>query len=454
MQSIHLRLLFLLLLTVPLFAGINPANGQASESCIKVLRYIADLKNRDENRVLSGQNCGHGQGIQSVYPDLMTKLEEQTGKTCALLGVDYGLVDKLDYQTTNRVLIEHWNKGGLVTISWHPDNPWTGGDSWDTRLADLTELIDPQSSVYTSWMAELKKIGDALRPLRDAGVVVLWRPFHEMNGNWFWWCMNSHPNDPQPYVNVWKHMFTLFSDTYGLNNLLWVFSTTSKRDASWTRPVDYYYPGSEYVDMVGVDIYSNIISITDYKVFQDLGKPIALTEFGPGDASSGGGDYDNTKTIKAIRAKYPAITYWLQWHDWDSNGTRVHKSIVYNKNAAQLLNDPWVITRDEVDWRNITGASSDDFQDSLMPNDFHVTSIYPNPFNDAATLTFSLKRPIWLSIAVFDINGCLVDRLTDDMKPAGDYTLKWDAGLLPSGVYMMVFQSASQMRSVKCVLYK
>ena len=201
-------------------------------------------------------------------------------------------------------------------------------------------------------MKELRSVALALQELRDAGVVVLWRPLHEMNGNWFWWGMESHPGNPEPYVALWRQMHEVFTEDFGLNNLLWVYSVIEENDPSWTRPVTYYYPGNDVVDIVGVDAYTDVIQIKDYKALTSFGKPIGLTEFGPGTALSGGGDYDNSLTIEALQAKYPKIAFWLQWHDWQKDGEWVRKSIRHNQNSDQLFKDPRVITLERVDWKS------------------------------------------------------------------------------------------------------
>jgi hypothetical protein len=63
------------------------------------------------------------------------------------------------------------------------------------------------------------------------------------------------------------------------------------------------------------------------------------------------GDFDNVSVIRSIRADYPQATFFLYWHGWSSLLLDVKMGIVQNRNAAGLLNDPWVITRGSVAWR-------------------------------------------------------------------------------------------------------
>jgi hypothetical protein len=197
----------------------------------------------------------------------------------------------------------------------------------------------------------MDKKAEWLAELRDAGVVVLWRPFHEMNGGGRWW----GGRDQTKFINNWKHMFDYFTDTKGLNNLLWVYGPM--KEMSGVESVEYYYPGDDYVDIVGMSYYlwtdtlSNIGN-EGYPELLGLGKVFALTEFGPCAhtcGEGGGGEppadcYDYSTLPGEIQSHCPKSVYFLPWHsNW---------AMVNQRNARQLLNDPWVMTRDEVDWRS------------------------------------------------------------------------------------------------------
>ena len=81
---------------------------------------------------------------------------------------------------------------------------------------NLVKLITPGTATNRAWMAELDKVADGLAELRDAGVVVLWRPFHEMTFiETFWWDSGAHPGDPEPFINMWRYLFDYFTYTNG-----------------------------------------------------------------------------------------------------------------------------------------------------------------------------------------------------------------------------------------------
>ena len=287
------------------------------------------------------------------YGQLIDGLQRATGRWPALVGLDYYDYDDdhTDYAESHPPLIEHWNAGGLVTLSWSSRNPWTGGDAWDTRSADLTELLDPSTAAHQTWMAQLDDIAEALADLRDAGVVVLWRPLHEMSGDWFWWGTRAHPGNPAPYQALWRQMFDYFTDIRKLDNLLWVYSAAAS-DSSLPSP-DLYYPGDAYVDIVAQSVYDGVLETYGYETLLALGKPVALGEFGPGQTwiEPQDGDYDYRQLLTLLRSRYPRTLFWLSWHDWVENGQPVHMAIVTNQNASALMNDACVTSRDEVDWR-------------------------------------------------------------------------------------------------------
>jgi mannan endo-1,4-beta-mannosidase len=291
-----------------------------------------------------------------------------------ILGVDYEyaqIFTSEELSRTNKVLIDYAAKGGLITINLVPQNPWVNDESdliknpgsWDgpagsqnpdglKKVTSLDDLIDPSKPVNLAWMRKLDRVAAALQELKDAGVIVLWRPMQEMNGNWFWWGMKSHPKNPAPYINVYRHMRDYFTKTKRLNNLIWVYSPNASYGANnssdWNRTVDWAYPGDAYVDIVAGTMYADSLSIDDYKKYVAMGKPLGMAEYGP--TTDGplakNGSMDTTKIIARIKKDYPRIAYWVSWHQYPGQMW----SIIGNKNADKLMNDPSVITRDDFRW--------------------------------------------------------------------------------------------------------
>jgi mannan endo-1,4-beta-mannosidase len=339
-------------------ASVQTANPNASAAAQAVLAFLYELPTREENRVISGQFGAYGDGTsRETAEEQLEAIFTQSGLTPALTGMDYQRWDMNnlnDFSEPNSFLIEQWNAGMLVNVSWHAGNPWTGGSSndwenpdtenpWDAR--PVIELTVPGSEAHDRWMQMLDNIASGLQELEDAGVVVIWRPLHEMNGGWAWW----HRQSQEDFVALWRHMFDYFTHEKGLDNLLWAY-TPMVNATEWDYRAMHFYPGDEYVDIVGLDKYMSLdedpldLNIWgDYDALIETGKPFGLFEFGPLPASGAGWDtvqYDYANLIRDIKALYPQTVLFQAWeYVWQ---------IGRHANASVLLNDPWVIVQGEL----------------------------------------------------------------------------------------------------------
>lgn len=311
-----------------------------------------------EGRVLSGQFTNFGRHADLRFPRL---IHRATGRWPALVGVDYAdfnakskrrhtvqwlmnavsrarfdLVTHDDLHTAapNRVARSYWRAGGLVTIGAHfanPANPRGGG--LRDRGVDLASLLVPGTATHRRWLRQLDTIAAALAELRDAGVVVLWRPFHEMNGGWFWW---GRPR-PAVFARVWRHMFRYFSQTKRLDNLLWVFGPNMGNDAA------RYYPGDAFVDVVGLDAYTDHVDrahIAGYAALVRTGKPFGFSEFGPHNSWNPPRDFDCRRLLAAFETQFPRICFFLAWNaNWCP---------ARNRHARRLYRSPRILNRDEL----------------------------------------------------------------------------------------------------------
>lgn len=367
--------------TTTLPTSLSPSDTDASDAARLELNYLQDLSNGTLPGVLAGQNTGHGDQILNSggtvgYAPLMDTLAAETGERPAVVGLDYEydrIFTPAQLANANQALIAHWQAGGLVTINWSPNNPWWndesdlendygGGDLTRTyggemSLVDLADLVDEGSDIHTVWRRKLDRIDTALQELQDAGVVVLWRPMQEMNGSWFWWGIStqSSSSNCQAYKQVWRDMFDYFTQQKGLHNLLWVYSPNRgplTTDESYgIASVSWCYPGAHYVDVVAGTRYDDSLSIDDYQSYLQFGKPLGMGEYGPtlaGTAATAG-SFD-TRLYASVLAQYPAIAYWVSWHDWNNaDGSREHQALVSNQHVTELLQDSAVLTQSEVD---------------------------------------------------------------------------------------------------------
>jgi mannan endo-1,4-beta-mannosidase len=342
----------------------TPCNNNASDDAESVLQYIAALSSDDSGKAIVGQNCYHGDEItdskpQNGYNNLVVELYNKTGKWVSIVGVDYEFMDiysPAQLSHANEILISHWKKGGLVTINLSPLNPWVNNESgptttpreWngpgspmDRSYVNLKELMDPSSKVYRGWRKKLDRIADALAELQNEGVIVLWRPLQEMNGNWFWW-----GDDPSGYIEVYRDMFEYFTNEKKLNNLLWVYSPFG------AIPDYRTYPGDEYIDIIAPTYYNDQLDVYNYNTLRSMGnprKPFGIGEYGP--ESNGQpaktGSLDTLNYIKKIKHDYPGAAYWVCWHSYPD----VCWSLISSRNYRALMNDPDVLTVDKLNWK-------------------------------------------------------------------------------------------------------
>lgn len=198
-------------------------------------------------------------------------------------------VEGMRDRMTAEAIAQH-ERGHIITIMWHAAFP-ADGDSgpyssiWkvgqlpsDDTWASLTT---EGSELHEAWLAQVDRVAVYLKRLRDEGIPVLWRPYHELNGVWFWWC--NRPGD-QGIAKLWRMMHDRYTDHHGLDNLLWVYNTNAPRDRENDEAYAYdlFYPGHQYVDVLAADVYGNDYRQSHHDDLAALGegKPIALGEVG------------------------------------------------------------------------------------------------------------------------------------------------------------------------------
>ncbi len=313
-----------------LLAASSPVEASECKNRTRseVLQFISSLhKSQFEKRLLSGQFIGYGD--DATFKKEIDPLSKRTGERPFLVGVDYHDYKKGGPRTAkaNELLLSYWELGGLVAISNHAGNPVTGGKAKDRPPGwSADDLLKPGSEAFKGWDRELDAVSAGLKELKKKGVVVLWRPFHEMNGGWFWWGKQK----PEVFKTLWRRMHDRFQKEK-LDNLIWVYSADPD-----PKTVLKYYPGDGYVDIVGVDVYRSDpenISLETYRKLTGLGKPFAITEYGTGDpkASNHSG---LSPLLDAIKAKFPKTAFFMVWYD----GWAIHRE----PDAKAVLSDSWV----------------------------------------------------------------------------------------------------------------
>jgi len=190
------------------------------------------------------------------------------------------------------------------------------------------DLITPGTEINERWKSQVDVIAWFLMQLRDAHVPVLWRPYHEMNGGWFWWGKKPGPDG---YKKLYRMLFDRLVNVHKLNNLIWIYGCNEMTPG--VDPYDEYYPGDDVVDILGTDIYHSGFAPEQYDGLLALakGKPIALAEVGVAPSPD-------------ILKKQPRWAWFMVWDD-PTEGGRTAQTVhaAYNCASAITLDKlPWV----------------------------------------------------------------------------------------------------------------
>jgi mannan endo-1,4-beta-mannosidase len=335
----HRSTLHLLLLVCAVNSGfasdakrlLAPVNPAASPEAVALYHFIQEIGGR---YTLSGQHNFVGKG--SAFTE---QLEAMTGKSPVVWGSDFSFTvkgeDAMNYQHAGPANLpaitadefdairKLWSgegpqapakprflpitleqarqstideakaryaKGHIITLMWHggfptDGNPCNGASVWAEGHLPSSEtweqLVTAGTPLNDAWKKGMDAIAGYLQQLQAAHIPVLWRPYHEMNGEWFWW---GHQKGPLGYKRLWVMTYQYLTQHHGLNNLIWVWDANAPRDEPGERGIPYadFYPGDEYVDILATDIYGNKFKRSHYEGLKALthGKPVALGEVG------------------------------------------------------------------------------------------------------------------------------------------------------------------------------
>lgn len=310
-----------------------------------------------DSLIVVGQACypanlNTAQGYQTYFENLYTL----TGKYPALLGLHFSQKRSQDTTIINQLAINHWQKGGLVTVGMSFDNPFFDGSDGSLAIdygkIDLKKLLTsaPDSKEKTAYRNQLMFVSKALLSLKKAGVTVIWRPFHEMNGNWFWWGLEDAKKTAKvsDFHLLWQDMHKTFAQL-GLDNLIWVFAPSNPWNQYVRNSLALLYPGNAFVDMVGMSIYKAPLPDfkENYETLKQFNKTIVIAESGDDIDNQGNKVLDEMDMLRKYRGK---AGYFLQWASWQNSklNVLVRRAIIDNPNSKEMMNHQWAVTLDEM----------------------------------------------------------------------------------------------------------
>lgn len=329
--------------------SIDKLSFYSKEQAMSVLNMVYE----DSSSIIIGEQVQNGR--KNAIRASINNFYDATGEYPGIIGIDIGCYNfKLMGEGGSDLYISHYlsgiaeyaSKGGLVTISSHMNNPsgnypdednlcrgtlgsFNSKEDYEKAFSDL---ITEGSELNKVFKAELTKDGEFLAALRDLGIPVVWRPLHEMNGNWFWFCVtqNGYTVDASYFVSLWRYMYDYYTNDLGLDNLIWNFgpnySENNDENSGSSMSTVFAYPGDEYCDMVGVDWYTSgnleIDNGESYLRLIDHSRKIgALNEFGPNGGTAGEDKYNCMSIyndLLSLKSKGYSFSYLLTWggYEW------------------------------------------------------------------------------------------------------------------------------------------
>jgi mannan endo-1,4-beta-mannosidase len=294
---------------------------------------FANLATLSEKHTLFGHQhateYGHGWSGKENHSDVKAVV----GSHPAVIGVDlsgFSGRDRAEVEWNKEALrknvVDTYNRGGVTTVSWHFNNPVSkGGFYWvDSLSLPAVKYIIPGGEAHEKYKAILKDIGGWANNLRGAdgkAVPVIFRPYHEFDGDWFWWGKAHCTTDE--FVSLWRFTVSYLRDSLEVHNFIYAFSPDNK----FSSEAEFLerYPGDEWVDMVGMDNYGDMgrdryaldVAAAKLKIISDYarksGKLAAFTETGL--ESIPDANWWTETLLKTMRLHKMNLCYVLVWRN-------------------------------------------------------------------------------------------------------------------------------------------
>ncbi|MBR1765270.1 MAG: beta-mannosidase [Ruminococcus sp.] len=312
----------------------TPADQNALPCVKRVMEYLSKIS---YSKVLTGQHT------QTMAQEELWHIKSVTGKEPALLGfellsyspninyldTDEECMDEVqaNYGTLKRAW-EWAERRGLITFTWHWFSPLGGrSKSFFTRNTDFdaAKAVIDGTPENRALLSDLDYMAGLLRPFCDRGVPILWRPFHEGEGDWFWWSAKG----PEVLKKLWRLMFERFTGAHGLHNLIWV----------WNSPAPATYPGDDVVDVISRDMYPEAHSHT---ACEDMYRELCRLTPAPKLTLIG-----ETGTLPDVDEIVRRGVGWVSYMTWSKGFclTEDHTSFEYMK---RLYDSPCSVTKEEL----------------------------------------------------------------------------------------------------------
>lgn len=305
-------------------------NKNACREVQAVLNYLADIEGK---HILTGQHT------QTMAQEELQYIYAVTGKYPALCGFELlSYSPNIRRETADAVCLKEvdenkgtlakaWEwagRGGLITFTWHWFSPLGGRDksfySRNTEF-DAAKALVEGTAEHEAFLHDMDAMAGLLRPFCEKHVPVLWRPFHEAEGDWFWWGARG----ADTARGLYRFMYRYYTEKQGLNNLIWV----------WNSPLPEGYVGDECCDIISRDMYPPAHMHSDFRpAYEGLSR---ITAAPKGRAVAETGIIPDADWLERYR------TPWLWYMTWSGDFARTEN---WNSNAAlkKLYAHPYAVT--------------------------------------------------------------------------------------------------------------
>ncbi|WP_293302346.1 glycoside hydrolase family 26 protein [Pedobacter sp. UBA4863] len=250
-------LLFLLCACLsPTFA--QKLSNKKATSVTKAL--YKNLHLLSKNYVLFGHQDDLAYGVGWKYEPNRSDIKDVVNDYPAIYGWDISKIehqhdkniDGVPFNKMREYIKTAYQKGAVITISWHADNPLSGGSSWDTTRNTVKAILPngEKHELFKTWLDRAATFLHSLKGNNGEAIPILFRPFHELKGNWFWWGRNT--TSPEEFKAIWHFTYNYLQNTKKLNNLIWVYNSNDfNTEAGFLES----YPGDDMVDVLSFDQY-------------------------------------------------------------------------------------------------------------------------------------------------------------------------------------------------------
>ena len=215
-----------------------PSDKKATKETIALYNNLKKLLNKG---IMFGHQDDLAYGVGWKYQAGRSDIRDVTGDYPAIYGWELGHLeidspvnlDSVPFKTMKQLIKQGYERGGVITISWHLNNPLTGKTAWNPEVGTVASILPGGSKheFFKTWLDKVAVFMNDLKGNHGEFIPVIFRPYHELNGNWFWW--GGKNCTPDEFKKLWTFTVSYLRDEKKLHHLLYAYNTdryASKED--------------------------------------------------------------------------------------------------------------------------------------------------------------------------------------------------------------------------------